>query len=126
MILSREFMILCRLRLYFLSTREESVSISIIYELPTHLSPEPTVNLMELFRCSGYLMIQLSYVDQGGGKRNGPFAIYLEPWHPDILDFLELKKNHGNELERARDLFYALSGYRICLWSVFVKMEFGL
>ena len=48
------------------------------------------------------------YVDQGGGKRNGSFAIYLEPWHPDILDFLELKKNHGNELERARDLFYAL------------------
>ena len=48
------------------------------------------------------------YVDQGGGKRNGSFAIYLEPWHPDIFEFLELKKNHGNELERARDLFYAL------------------
>ena len=48
------------------------------------------------------------YVDQGGGKRNGSFAIYLEPWHADIFYFLELKKNHGNELERARDLFYAL------------------
>ena len=48
------------------------------------------------------------YVDQGGNKRNGSFAIYLEPWHSDILEFLELKKNHGNELERARDLFYAL------------------
>ena len=48
------------------------------------------------------------YVDQGGGKRNGSFAIYLEPWHSDILEFLELKKNHGNELERARDLFYGL------------------
>ena len=48
------------------------------------------------------------YVDQGGGKRNGSFAIYLEPWHADILEFLELKKNHGNELERARDLFYGL------------------
>ena len=48
------------------------------------------------------------YVDQGGGKRNGSFAIYLEPWHPDILDFLELRKNHGDELSRARDLFYAL------------------
>ena len=48
------------------------------------------------------------YIDQGGGKRNGSFAIYLEPWHTDILDFLELKKNHGNELERARDLFYGL------------------
>ena len=48
------------------------------------------------------------YVDQGGGKRNGSFAIYLEPWHADIQDFLELKKNHGDEEMRARDLFYAL------------------
>ena len=48
------------------------------------------------------------YVDQGGGKRNGSFAIYLEPWHADIFEFLELKKNHRTELERARDLFYAL------------------
>lgn len=48
------------------------------------------------------------YIDQGGGKRNGSFAIYLEPWHSDIFEFLELKKNHGNELERARDLFYGL------------------
>ena len=48
------------------------------------------------------------YVDQGGGKRNGSFAIYLEPWHGDIEDFLDLKKNHGDEELRARDLFYAL------------------
>lgn len=48
------------------------------------------------------------YVDQGGGKRKGSFAIYLEPWHADIFDFLELKKNHGKEELRARDLFYAL------------------
>lgn len=48
------------------------------------------------------------YVDQGGGKRNGSFAMYLEPWHGDIEEFLELKKNHGAEAERARDLFYAL------------------
>ncbi len=48
------------------------------------------------------------YIDQGGGKRNGSFAIYLEPWHPDISDFLELKKNHGDEELKARDLFYAL------------------
>jgi ribonucleoside-diphosphate reductase alpha chain len=48
------------------------------------------------------------YVDQGGGKRKGAFAIYLEPWHADIHDFLELKKNHGKEELRARDLFYAL------------------
>ena len=48
------------------------------------------------------------YVDQGGGKRKGSFAIYLEPWHADVFDFLELKKNHGAEESRARDLFYAL------------------
>jgi len=48
------------------------------------------------------------YVDQGGGKRKGAFAIYLEPWHADIHDFLELKKNHGKEEMRARDLFYAI------------------
>ena len=48
------------------------------------------------------------YVDQGGGKRNGSFAIYLEPWHADIEDFLEMRKNHGDEEMKARDLFYAL------------------
>ena len=48
------------------------------------------------------------YVDQGGGKRKGSFAIYIEPWHSDIFDFLELRKNHGKEEQRARDLFYAL------------------
>jgi len=48
------------------------------------------------------------YVDQGGGKRKGSFAIYIEPWHADIFEFLELKKNHGKEELRARDLFYAL------------------
>ncbi len=48
------------------------------------------------------------YVDQGGGKRKGSIAIYLEPWHPDIIQFLDLRKNHGKEELRARDLFYAL------------------
>jgi ribonucleoside-diphosphate reductase alpha subunit len=48
------------------------------------------------------------YVDQGGGKRNGSFAIYLEPWHPDVEDFLEMRKNHGDEELKGRDLFYAL------------------
>ena len=48
------------------------------------------------------------YVDQGGGKRKGSFAIYIEPWHADIFDFLDLRKNHGKEEQRARDLFYAL------------------
>jgi ribonucleoside-diphosphate reductase alpha chain len=48
------------------------------------------------------------YVDQGGGKRKGSFAVYIEPWHADVFDFLDLKKNHGKEEQRARDLFYAL------------------
>ena len=48
------------------------------------------------------------YVDQGGGKRKGSFAIYMEPWHADVFDFLDLKKNFGKEEQRARDLFYAL------------------
>merc|ERR1712176_1600348 len=48
------------------------------------------------------------YVDQGGGKRKGSFAMYLEPWHADIFEFLELRKNHGKEEQRARDLFYGL------------------
>jgi len=48
------------------------------------------------------------YVDKGGGKRKGSFAIYLEPWHADVFEFLQLKKNHGKEEQRARDLFYAL------------------
>ncbi|MFN8332409.1 MAG: ribonucleotide reductase N-terminal alpha domain-containing protein [Saprospiraceae bacterium] len=56
------------------------------------------------------------YVDQGGGKRKGAFAVYLEPWHADIEDFLELKKNHGKEEMRARDLFDAL-------WSPDLFME---
>jgi ribonucleotide reductase alpha subunit len=47
------------------------------------------------------------YVDQGGGKRKGSFAIYLEPWHADVVEFLQLRKNNGTEENRARDLFYA-------------------
>ena len=71
------------------------------------------------------------YVDQGGGKRKGAFAVYLEPWHADIFDFLELKKNTGHEDQRARDLFYAMW---ICdlfmkrveedgMWSLFCPKE---
>ena len=47
-------------------------------------------------------------MDQGGGKRKGAFAIYLEPWHSDIFDWLDLRKNHGKEEARCRDLFYGL------------------
>jgi ribonucleotide reductase alpha subunit/intein/homing endonuclease len=53
-------------------------------------------------------MLHNGIVHNGGGKRNGSFAIYLEPWHADIFDFLELRKNHGDEELKARDLFYAL------------------
>ena len=53
-------------------------------------------------------MLQQGIVHNGGGKRSGSFAMYLEPWHSDIQDFLELRKNHGDEESRARDLFYAL------------------
>jgi ribonucleotide reductase alpha subunit len=53
-------------------------------------------------------MLHNGIAHNGGGKRNGSFAIYLEPWHPDIEDFLEMKKNHGDEESKARDLFYAL------------------
>eukprot|EP00501_MAST-03F_sp_TOSAG23-6_P002305 GSMAST32.ASY1.ANO1.2407.1 assembled CDS len=60
------------------------------------------------------------YVDQGGGKRKGSFAVYLEPWHCDILEFLQLKKNHGKEEARARDLFYGLWNQD---WSLFCPNE---
>ena len=53
-------------------------------------------------------MIHNGVVHNGGGRRNGSFAIYLEPWHPDIMEYLDMKKNHGDEEARARDLFYAL------------------
>ncbi len=48
------------------------------------------------------------YVDQGGGKRKGAFAIYLEPWHADVFEWLDLRKNHGKEEQRARDLFFGM------------------
>ena len=55
-----------------------------------------------------YVVSHLGIAHNGGGKRNGSFAVYLEPWHADIQDFLRLKLNNGSEEERARDLFYAL------------------
>ena len=61
------------------------------------------------------------YIDQGGGKRAGSFAIYVEPHHPDIEEFLDLKKNHGDEELRARDLFYAI-GSQTCLWRGFTQI----
>ena len=58
-----------------------------------------------------------SYVDQGGGKRKGAFAIYLEPWHSDVFEFLDLRKNHGKEEARARDLFYGLWVRTAAFWG---------
>ena len=66
------------------------------------------------------------YVDQGGGRRNGSFAIYLEPWHADIENFLEMRKNHGNEEERARDLFYALWIPDLFMKRVYEKKKWSL
>lgn len=66
------------------------------------------------------------YVDQGGGKRNGSFAVYLEPWHADIVDFLNLKKNTGDEEMRARDLFYALWIPSLFMERVKVNGEWSL
>ena len=63
---------------------------------------------LEVENTHDYLVDGLGFVHNGGGKRNGSFAIYLEPWHADVEDFLEMKKNTGSEEERARDLFYAL------------------
>lgn len=58
--------------------------------------------------CLVFLLHLPLSLGQGGGKRKGSIAVYLEPWHADVVAFLDLKKNHGNELERARDLFYAM------------------
>jgi ribonucleoside-diphosphate reductase alpha subunit len=66
------------------------------------------------------------YVDQGGGKRNGSFAIYLEPWHGDVENFLDLKKNHGDEEMRARDLFFALWIPSLFMEKVKKDGEWGL
>jgi ribonucleotide reductase alpha subunit len=73
---------------------------------------EKTDGLVPMLRV---LIIWARYVNQSG-KRNGSVAIYLEPWHADIVDFLELRKNHGDEEVKARDLFYAL-WYLTFLWK---------
>jgi hypothetical protein len=54
------------------------------------------------------LHVHSAFAAQGGGKRKGAFAIYIEPWHADIFEWLDLRKNHGKEEARARDLFYGL------------------
>jgi len=84
--------------------------------LPTWVSVKEITKLqyngklydLEVNGTHDYVVSGLGVVHNGGGKRNGSFAIYLEPWHADIQDFLKLKLNNGNEEERCRDLFYAL------------------
>mmetsp|Transcript_15211 Transcript_15211/g.45878 ORF Transcript_15211/g.45878 Transcript_15211/m.45878 type:complete len:868 (+) Transcript_15211:136-2739(+) len=66
------------------------------------------------------------YVDQGGGKRKGAFAIYLEPWHSDIFDWLDLRKNHGKEENRCRDLFYGLWVNDLFMQRVEAEQEWSL
>jgi ribonucleoside-diphosphate reductase alpha subunit len=66
------------------------------------------------------------YVDQGGNKRKGSFAIYLEPWHGDIEDFLDMKKNHGDEESKGRDLFYALWVCDLFMERVFKNEKWSL
>lgn len=78
-----------------------SVLLRVIFE-------EQMEHQMELFLCYVSLMILLAMCDQGGGKRKVHFAVCLEPWHAYIFEFLDLRKNHGTEENRARDLFYAL------------------
>lgn len=73
-----------------------------------------------------YVVAHLGIVHNGGGKRNGSFAIYLEPWHSDINEFLDLKKNHGDEEMRARDLFYALWIPDLFMEKVKNDQEWGL
>jgi ribonucleotide reductase alpha subunit len=69
---------------------------------------EGTVHDFEIEGPHDYVVAHMGVAHNGGGRRNGSFAIYLEPWHADIEDFLKLKLNSGSEEERARDLFYAL------------------
>ena len=84
------------------------LSIHIMLELQEVILLEQTVQVMVLCQCLKVFNDTARYVDQGGGKRKGSFAMYIEPWHADIMSFLDLKKNHGAEELRARDLFYAM------------------
>ena len=81
---------------------------TIIHDITTEDVENQELYDLEIENTHDYLVSDLGFVHNGGGKRNGSFAIYLEPWHADVEDFLELKKNTGLEEERARDLFYAM------------------
>ena len=92
---------------FFSFLRYENNLYSRIEEI-TETTYEGTVHDFEIEGPHDYVVAHMGVVHNGGGRRNGSFAIYLEPWHADIEDFLKLKLNSGSEEERARDLFYAL------------------
>jgi ribonucleotide reductase alpha subunit len=81
---------------------------SISYENVPKSNPIYVFDLKMTNSCQPSYLTEMGVCHNGGGKRNGSFAIYIEPWHPDIESFLDLKKNTGDEEQRARDLFYAL------------------
>ena len=92
---------------YFTFLRHENNLYSRIQTI-TDTTYEGVVHDFEIEDPHDYVVAHMGIVHNGGGRRNGSFAIYLEPWHADIEDFLKLKLNSGSEEERARDLFYAL------------------
>ena len=92
---------------YFLYLRHEDKLYTRIQSI-TETEYEGVVHDFEIDGPHDYTVAHLGVAHNGGGKRNGSFAVYLEPWHADIEDFLKLKLNSGAEEERARDLFYAL------------------
>jgi ribonucleoside-diphosphate reductase alpha chain len=87
---------------------EKNSMVNKIISIESYEVKEQTLYDLEVEGTHDYLVSNIGIAHNGGGKRNGSFAIYLEPWHADVEDFLKLKLNTGSEEERARDLFYAL------------------
>ena len=88
-------------------TRYRNTLVSTISKINTMRTSGTTLYDLQMTKTHNY-STTTAVIHNGGGKRNGSFAIYLEPWHSDIMDFLEMKKNQGDEEKKARDLFYAL------------------
>ena len=88
-------------------TRFRNTLVSKISKIKNIRTPGTTLYDLQMTKTHNYLTTT-AVIHNGGGKRNGSFAIYLEPWHSDIMEFLEMKKNQGDEEKKARDLFYAL------------------
>jgi ribonucleotide reductase alpha subunit len=93
---------------YIISLESGEIQLIQINDIESHAVENITLYDLEIDGTHDYCVVGLGIAHNGGGKRNGSFAIYLEPWHADIEDFLKLKLNQGAEEERARDLFYAL------------------